>query len=438
MMAGNSLQGALVAYKASALTNSDFLTALIISGYALGMVVAVFYISSMLQSVGHVRVFAALSAAVSASMLLFPLIEYAVIWFILRFIVGFCYVGLFIVGEAWINASVSSQFRGRVMSLYMMTQFSGIWFGQLSLSFSSEENSSLLFYISSLAISIAAIPLLISNIEAPLKPESKERMKFKQLFHYSPFATVSTVFVSMQQFTLLVALGFFAQKAGLSLHQLSIMGMAVIFAGTMAQWPVARISDRVDRRNVIIFCCSMTVGFAFVGMEILKFGTVTQLYILMCAMAVVILPVYAVNLSHANDLVPPDQAVSAGSTIQLLNAIGLGMGPLVLSIYMNRLGAEGYFIYIMSVASVIVLYALYRKGMRRVIARHHRAVIAPFLQFRSTMRDWIEDEDPDEADAYIDENASDIENPPKEKSLQKLPKKQRKKLRARKKKNRKA
>ena len=307
------MQGALVAYKASALTNSDVLTAVIISGYALGMMVAVFYISSMLQSVGHVRVFAALSAAVSASMLLFPLIEYALMWFVLRFVVGFCYVGLFIVVEAWINASVSSQFRGRVMSLYMMTQFSGIWFGQLSLSFSSEENSSLLFFIASLAISIAAIPLLITEIKAPMKPESNKRMKFKQLFHYSPFATVSTVFVSMQQFTLLVALGFFAQKAGLSLHQLSIMGMMIIFAGTMAQWPVARLSDRVDRRNVIIVCCSMTVGLAFIGHGDIKiWHDRSAIPILMCAMAVFILPVYAVNLSHANDLVPPEASRECG------------------------------------------------------------------------------------------------------------------------------
>ncbi len=385
MMAGNSMQGALVAYRASTLSDSNLIAALIISGYAFGMVFAVFYISYFIQSVGHVRVFAALSAAVSASMLLFPLIEHPFMWIMLRFIIGFCYIGIYIVVEAWLNASVTSEFRGRVLSLYMITQFSGLWVGQFSLRFADAESGTL-FLIASAAISVAAIPLLMIKIKSPKQPETGKRMPFKELYQYSPFASLGTIFVAMQYVPFLVMLGFFAEKAGMDLKQLSTMGVLVILAGTIAQFPFARLSDKIDRRNVIIICSSFACALAFVGLEILKLDNIILLYCLMFALAFMVLPVYAINLSHANDLIPPEKAVSAGSTIQLLNAIGATLAPLVLSIFVGQLGASGYFIYIMTVAGTIVCYALYRKGMRRVIERHHRAIILPFLQFRAAIR----------------------------------------------------
>ena len=397
------MQGALVAYRVGLADYSTLVSALIISGYAMGMITAVSTMPYFIKSVGHVRVFAALTAAVSASMLLFPLLEHPLVWFILRFVIGLCYVGLHIVVEVWLNASVSNKFRGRVLSFYVTTQLLGFLAGQFLLRFTTPESADL-FLVASIAISVAAIPLLMVKIPAPAKTENSKRMPFKELFKYSPFASLGTILVGMQVVPFYVALGFFAQKASLSLQELSILGMSVTLAGALAQYPVARMSDAVDRRNIIIICSLLAVGIAFVGLNVLALNNTNLLYVTMFCLAAVVMPIYAVNLSHANDLIPPEKFVNAGSSIQLLHAVGLALAPMVISGTMNVAGPSGYFYYIMVISGLIVIYALYRK-FNRAVTFHRRFLKSSFVQLNSFMKTSFEDST-DEAESDANKNKS--------------------------------
>ena len=72
----------------------------------------------MIHQVGHTRAFSALAAVAASAALLHLLVISPAVWIAARAVTGFCFAGLFIVVESWLNASVTAQTRGQILSLY--------------------------------------------------------------------------------------------------------------------------------------------------------------------------------------------------------------------------------------------------------------------------------------------------------------------------------
>ena len=117
IMIGNGIQVILIGLRASAAGFSNLLIGIMMAGYFLGIFIGSIIITKTLSEVGHVRTFGALAAIASASVLLHVLSENPYAWSVLRFITGFCYAGMYIVVESWLNGKTTNEAKGQISSI---------------------------------------------------------------------------------------------------------------------------------------------------------------------------------------------------------------------------------------------------------------------------------------------------------------------------------
>tara|TARA_Y100000590_G_C15384456_1_gene887655 strand:- start:359 stop:694 length:336 start_codon:yes stop_codon:yes gene_type:complete len=76
------------------------------------------------------------------------------------------------------------------------------------------------------------------------------------------------------------------------------------------------------------------------------------------------LPMYSLVVAHTNDFLQPEEIVAASASISILVSIGLIMGPISVSLFMNLFGADGFFVHLFIVHLFLGLFGLYRMSQR--------------------------------------------------------------------------
>ena len=188
IMAGNGLQIVLLGVEAKDSGFSNVVTGFVMAGYFLGMFFGSILVPKLLNNVGHVRVFGAMSALASAAVLVIALFVNPVIWAAMRILTGLSFAGMYIVCESWLNDKSTNETRGQMLSLYMIISMGGLGIGQLLVGFGGEQSVGL-FVMASVMVSIAVVPILLTAGSAP-SFEEPERMSIRRLVQVSPLAVV--------------------------------------------------------------------------------------------------------------------------------------------------------------------------------------------------------------------------------------------------------
>ena len=242
-------------------------TGTMMSGYFIGFFVGANIIPKLVSKVGHIRVFAAFASMASLSSLVHVVFVDPVVWVMARFLTGFSMIGIFVIVESWLNDRANNKTRGKVLSLYMIITYVGMALGNLLLNVSSPKNYEP-FILISLLFSVALIPILLTKRKPP-KFKKTSSINIKELFKISPFgsfAMICTGFIFAPIFSLL---SVYAITMKLSIFETSILLVGVMLAGAMFQWPIGSISDKYDRRIIIIFssiaACFFSIMVIFVS-----------------------------------------------------------------------------------------------------------------------------------------------------------------------------
>ena len=133
MQMGNTLQGTLLSVRGELERFAPAQIGAVGSGFWAGIVIGSLYGGKLIQRVGHIRTFLALGAIASTAPLLHLLIMQPTAWVATRAVTGFCFAGLFIVVESWLNSSATDKTRGQILSVYAMTGLLAGIVGQLLL-----------------------------------------------------------------------------------------------------------------------------------------------------------------------------------------------------------------------------------------------------------------------------------------------------------------
>ena len=159
IMAGNGLQVVLLGVEAKDSGFSNVVTGFVMAGYFLGMFFGSILVPKLLNNVGHVRVFGAMSALASAAVLVIALFVNPLVWAMMRILTGFSFAGMYIVCESWLNDKSTNETRGQMLSLYMIVSMGGMGIGQILVGFGGEQSVTL-FLLASVMVSIAVVPIL--------------------------------------------------------------------------------------------------------------------------------------------------------------------------------------------------------------------------------------------------------------------------------------
>jgi len=353
IMLAHALQGTLLNINAVLFNFTDFEIGYVFSGYFLGYLFSSIQCPKLIKNVGHIRVFAAFASLGSIAILLHWVVVNPIAWLIFRMITGFSFAAIYIVCESWLNDRADNNSRGQLIGFYMIVLYFSNCGGVLLVNL-SPTSEAYLYILISLLISVALVPILLTKKPAP-DISTPKFISLKELFLKSPMAFVGSFAIGLIYSALFGLMGVFGAKIGLSVFQISIMFFVNTFIGAVFQYPVGKISDKFDRRTILFVLNIIAIAsliFAFL------FGP-SSFYILLIFIAIhsaVSLPYYAVVISHMNDFLEKEEIISGSSTLTLVNALGMVMGPLLASLFMAYFGAYGYFVYMIIIYCLVAPY----------------------------------------------------------------------------------
>ena len=257
LLVGNGLQGTLLGIR-GAIEGYDAETmAFVMSGYYLGFLLGSRRATPMIARVGHVRVFAALASTISAAFILYAAAPEAWVWTLMRFVVGFSFAGVYVVAESWLNDAATNETRGQALSLYMIVQMVGIISAQFILTL-ADPAGYIPFVVMSVLVSVSFLPILLTAGTAPAFQTTKP-MSLGQLFRISPLGCVGTFMLGGVYAGIFAMGSVFGTAKGLTVAQISTFVAAIYTGGLVFQYPIGWLSDRMDRRRLILF---LTAGGA--------------------------------------------------------------------------------------------------------------------------------------------------------------------------------
>jgi MFS family permease len=338
LMVGNGLQGSLLGVRGSIEGFSTFSISIVMSGYFLGFLGGSQIAPHLIRRVGHVRVFAALASFISAALIIFPTLTDPWVWTFLRIALGFCFSGVYVTAESWLNNSATNEVRGKTLSAYMMVQMVGMVIAQGVLAL-GDPSGYILFIVPSVLVSISFAPILLSVIPTPPFETSKP-MTLRKLYEVSPLGCVG-MFLMCGVFAAQMGMAsLYAIQAGFSLPEVSLFIAAIYIGAVVFQVPIGWMSDRMDRRLVILGAAAVGGVVCLVGVV---FGTV--LYV---ALGVAFVaggmanPLYSLLIAHTNDYLEPDDMAASSGGLIFINGVGAVGGPVVAGWLMGVFGPSGY------------------------------------------------------------------------------------------------
>ncbi|MGR3465240.1 MFS transporter [Limimaricola sp.] len=372
IMIGNGMQSTLMGVRGGIEGFSTFELSVITSGYFVGFLAGSRIAPRLIRHVGHVRVFAALGSFMSAGLLLFPLIVEPWLWTLLRVGLGFCLSGVYVTAESWLNNAATNRTRGTVLSAYMIAQTLGMIAAQGALNL-ADAGGFVLFILSSVLVSLSFAPILLSAQPMPPTQISKP-MSLRQLYDRSPLGTVGTFLLGGVFAAQLGMAAVYGTAAGFGVREVSTF-VAAIFAGSMLlQLPIGWLSDRIDRRLLILSVSAIgavTCGLGFVAGEG-AFGLLLAAAFVMGGMAS---PLYSLLIAYTNDYLEVEDMPAASGGLVFIYGLGAIVGPLATGQIMQVVGPAGFWAFLGVVFAAIAVYAAWRMLRRPVTSDEARAYL---------------------------------------------------------------
>ncbi|HWW21117.1 MAG TPA: MFS transporter, partial [Steroidobacteraceae bacterium] len=267
---------------------------------------------------------------------------------------------------SWLNDRASSANRGRLLAVYMAVLYVGLGVAQLLLMLANPRSPFPFMLISAL-ISLAMVPIVVSAQKMP-ECSLPRPVRYRELYRNSPLGVVA-VTVSGLISAILFSMGpVYARLSGLGVAGVATFMSVSILAAVVTQYPVGRLSDRIDRRTVIAGVC--TIATLVAGSIAVFSGMPRALFLMLAAVfSGSVLTLYSLAISHVNDKLEPAQMVAASSALLLLNGAAAAVGPLLMGSLMAAFGPSVYFVTLASLTAALTIYDLWRKSRRKPVPR---------------------------------------------------------------------
>ncbi|MEM6303791.1 MAG: MFS transporter [Pseudomonadota bacterium] len=364
LMVGNGMQGTLLGIRGALEDFTTFEMSIVMSAYFVGFLGGSRMAPGMIRRVGHVRVFAALASLISAVMILYPTFPNVIVWSLGRVLIGFCFSAVYVTAESWLNNAATNENRGQSLSLYMIVQTLGIVLAQ-GLLLTADPSGFVLFVIPSVLVSIAITPILLSATPTPAY-ETTKPMSLRELVNFSPLGAVGMFLLGgifAAQFGMASVYG---AEAGLSVAQISAYVAMFFLGAVILQYPIGWISDRMDRRFLIVVVSVLGGTGSVLGL--LMGANYTLLLVSAFVMGGMSNPLYSLLIAHTNDFLEHEDMAAASGGMVFINGLGAILGPIITGWMMGTaLGPPGFYLFTTIIFVLMAGYAAYRATQRATV-----------------------------------------------------------------------
>lgn len=362
LLIGAGLHGILLPMRGVAEAFPTSALGLMTAAYSLGYVVSCITTPLVVQRVGHIRAFAVFAALGAATALVTLLIIHPVAWIGLRAINGICIAGLMMIIESWLNEKSTNENRGTVFSIYMVVNLGSVTGGQMLLATADPMGFSL-FALVAIAITLSLVPIALTRLEAP-QPIAGVKLRLGKLYRASPVGLVGCLTVGLANGSFGGLGPVFAAQSGLDATGVALFQSAAVVGGAVAQLPLGKLSDRIDRRKVMIGCCVVAalLGPGLIFAAGLGAGALIAAAFLF---GMAIFPLYGLSVAHANDFVAREDFVETSGGLLTTYGIGAVAGPMIAAGIMQAVGGWGLYVYTAAIHVGFCAFAIYRMRQRQ-------------------------------------------------------------------------
>ncbi len=364
LLAGGGVQWILLPIRSQLEGFSTDAIGLIGAGWAIGFTSGCIVVPRMVRRAGHIRAFGSLSALLAISILLSAMIVDPAAWFVLRIVAGLCFSGSYMIIESWINGRVTNETRGAIFSVYLIITQLAMIAGQYAIVVAAPETDRP-FMIAAILFALAILPTALSKAPSP-EPLEQVHVKLKELYVNSPAALVGVFLAggiagSWQNFA-----PVFGAMSGMSNTAIATMVSLAILGSAVFQYPFGWLSDRIDRRIVMIGigAAGAVIVAATAFMQVDAQSPGLAFFALMAMTGAFIYPIYAILVAHANDHAAPEDYVQVSSGLLMVYGVGTMAGPILTARITAWYGAGGMFITIALLNLAIAAYTAWRLTRR--------------------------------------------------------------------------
>ncbi|MGH8199652.1 MAG: MFS transporter, partial [Steroidobacteraceae bacterium] len=252
--------------------------------------------------------------------------------------------------------------RGSLLAVYMVVLYIGLGSSQFLL-IPTDPRTAAPFMLVAILISLAIVPIVVAAQHAP-EIALPQKVRYRDLYRDSPLGVVAVTVAGMVTSNVYSMGPVYARLSGLDTSGVAtFMGVSVLSA-VVLQYPVGRLSDRIDRRTVIAGICLLATLSAAIPAA---FRTLPHALVLALAGAFSALAftLYSLSVSHVNDHLEPAQMVAASGALLRLNGIGAALSPVLVGGLIARFGPPAYFGSLAGLTGLLSIYDLWRKMRRR-------------------------------------------------------------------------
>ncbi len=267
--------------------------------------------------------------------------------------------GMIMVTESWLNEAASNKTRGKVLSVYMITNYFAAGCGNFLLTV-GEPSEFLLFSLASIIFSLALLPVLLTRAKAPV-PVHAERMHVWELYRIAPLGVVGVFCCGLVNASLNGLGSVFGNNIGLDQQELATFMAAMVMSGLILQWPVGLLSDRIGRGPLLVYI-PLVVALAAIWQLFVEGFVLVTLGAIFLGMFVFTL--YSLSAATANDRVTSEQRVQVAGALLITYGAGAVTGPILASQFMGLLGPQGLFFYVALIELVLCAFAIMTRKRR--------------------------------------------------------------------------
>ena len=352
------------------------------SVYFAGFLVGCVATPHLVRRAGHIRSFATFCGMASAAPLIHALSADPVVWSLMRVLTGFCFAGLYMVIESWLNEQSTNETRGRLFSAYLVVNFSALTIGQFVLN-AADPAGFVLFAVGSILTSIALVPVAMTTSVQPM-PIQSTRIDIKALYALSPVGLTGAFVVGLANAPFWTLAPLYAAESGLDTSGIALFMSAAIIGAALAQWPIGRLSDRMDRRRMIVV---LSLGAALGETALVLAGSSGLREAVLLAgfvFGVSGLTLYSVVVAHMNDHAQSESFVAVSGGLLIVFSVGSIIGPTAASVGVSTFGIASIFVFTAIVHAVFAGYTAWRIATAPALTEEQRGefVAVPVAQIQ--------------------------------------------------------
>ncbi|WP_420584212.1 MFS transporter [Ruegeria sp.] len=348
------------------------------SAHFIGFFVGCWWAPRLMGNIGHSRAFAVCTALGAMGLIGHTLTDDPYIWAALRIASGTCVAGSYTVIEAWLNAKVNNETRGRAMGTYRFVDMGASLGAQLIIAILPPA-SYVSYNLLAILCCAALLPLTLTKASQPKTPDAP-RLRPKLAWQSSPLAVAGVIVAALSSASFRMVGPVYGQEVGLGVDQIAFFLASFVLGGALAQYPLGWLADKYDRRWVLIWLSAAAVVSCGVTMAASGAGTIG---VMLAAVffGLTTFPIFSVSSAHANDFATTEQRVELAAALMFWYALGAIASPYISSTLIQQFGPGALFGFVAVGHFGLIIFGLARMKSRPTPEERTNYVYAPRTSF---------------------------------------------------------